>query len=48
MTIGAALDSTNRPTNTLIAAQTWMPSICLPAGFSEGGLPVGIDRGQAR
>jgi Asp-tRNA(Asn)/Glu-tRNA(Gln) amidotransferase A subunit family amidase len=31
------------PTNTLIAAQTWMPSICLPAGFSEGGLPVGME-----
>jgi len=31
------------PTNTLIAAQTWMPSICLPAGFSSGGLPVGLE-----
>jgi amidase len=31
------------PTNTLIAAQTWMPSICLPAGFTPGGLPVGIE-----
>lgn len=31
------------PTNTLIAAQTWMPSICLPAGFAPGGLPVGIE-----
>lgn len=31
------------PTNTLIAAQTWMPSICVPAGFSEGGLPVGLE-----
>jgi Asp-tRNA(Asn)/Glu-tRNA(Gln) amidotransferase A subunit family amidase len=31
------------PTNTLIASQTWMPSICLPAGFSEEGVPVGIE-----
>jgi len=31
------------PTNTLIAAQTWLPSICLPAGFSTAGLPVGIE-----
>ena len=29
--------------NTLIAAQTWMPSICMPAGFSPDGLPVGIE-----
>jgi hypothetical protein len=31
------------PTNTLIAAQTWMPSICLPAGFTPDGLPVGLE-----
>jgi amidase len=31
------------PTNTLIASQTWMPSICVPAGFSEEGLPVGLE-----
>lgn len=31
------------PTNTLIASQTWMPSISLPAGFSEEGLPVGLE-----
>jgi amidase len=31
------------PTNTLIAAQTWLPSICVPAGFSPGGLPVGLE-----
>ena len=31
------------PTNTLIAAQTWMPSICLPAGFTPGGIPVGLE-----
>lgn len=31
------------PTNTLIASQTWMPSICLPAGFTETGLPVGME-----
>lgn len=31
------------PTNTLIASQTWMPSICMPAGFTDDGLPVGIE-----
>ena len=31
------------PTNTLIASQAWLPSICLPAGFSEEGLPVGME-----
>lgn len=31
------------PTNTLIASQTWMPSICLPAGFADNGLPVGLE-----
>ncbi len=31
------------PTNTLIAAQTWLPSICLPAGFAAGGIPVGME-----
>lgn len=31
------------PTNTLIASQTWMPSICVPAGFAEGGIPVGVE-----
>jgi amidase len=31
------------PTNTLIASQSWIPSICLPAGFSEEGIPVGVE-----
>ncbi|GAN75981.1 amidase [Acidisphaera rubrifaciens] len=31
------------PTNTLIAAQTWMPSICVPAGFTPDGIPVGME-----
>ena len=31
------------PTNTVIAAQSWLPSICLPAGFSSAGVPVGIE-----
>jgi amidase len=31
------------PTNTLIASQTWMPSICLPAGFTSEGIPVGLE-----
>ena len=31
------------PTNTLIASQTWLPSICLPAGFASSGAPVGLE-----
>ena len=31
------------PTNTLIAAQTWMPSISVPAGFTGDGIPVGLE-----
>jgi amidase len=31
------------PTNTVIAAQSWIPSICLPAGFSSAGVPVGFE-----
>jgi amidase len=31
------------PTNTLIAAQSWMPAVSVPAGFTEKGLPVGVE-----
>lgn len=31
------------PTNTLIASQTWMPAATVPAGFTEDGLPVGLE-----
>lgn len=31
------------PTNTLIAAQTWMPAMSVPVGFSDSGLPVGLE-----
>ena len=31
------------PTNTLIAAQSWLPAISVPAGFNGSGLPVGIE-----
>jgi amidase len=31
------------PTNTLIASQTWMPAMSVPAGFTADGLPVGIE-----
>jgi amidase len=31
------------PTNTLIASQTWMPAMTVPAGFTENGLPVGLE-----
>ena len=31
------------PTNTLIASQTWMPAITVPAGFTAQGLPVGLE-----
>jgi amidase len=31
------------PTNTLIASQTWMAAMTVPAGFTEEGLPVGLE-----
>ena len=31
------------PTNTVVAAQSWLPSICLPAGFSPAGIPIGME-----
>jgi amidase len=31
------------PTNTLIASQTWMPAITVPAGFADEGAPVGLE-----
>ncbi|MFT9850083.1 amidase [Aneurinibacillus sp. REN35] len=31
------------PTNTLIASQTGLPSISMPAGFTEKGIPVGVE-----
>jgi Asp-tRNA(Asn)/Glu-tRNA(Gln) amidotransferase A subunit family amidase len=31
------------PTNTLIASQTWMPALSVPAGFTDGGVPVGME-----
>jgi Asp-tRNA(Asn)/Glu-tRNA(Gln) amidotransferase A subunit family amidase len=31
------------PTNTLIGAQTWMPAMSVPAGFTREGLPVGLE-----
>ena len=31
------------PTNTLIAAQTWMPAMSVPAGFTDTNLPIGLE-----
>jgi amidase len=31
------------PTNTLLASQARMPAISVPAGLTEGGLPVGLE-----
>ena len=31
------------PTNTLIASQTWLPAITVPAGFTPENAPVGLE-----
>ena len=31
------------PTNTLVAAQASLPAISMPAGFTDAGLPVGLE-----
>jgi Asp-tRNA(Asn)/Glu-tRNA(Gln) amidotransferase A subunit family amidase len=31
------------PTNTLIASQSWMPAVSVPAGATPEGLPVGME-----
>jgi len=31
------------PTNTFIASQSGCPAISLPAGFTDDGLPVGLE-----
>ena len=31
------------PTNTVIASQSLLPSICVPAGFSDASIPVGME-----
>lgn len=31
------------PTNTLIASQTWLPSVTVPAGYTPQQLPVGLE-----
>ncbi|MEM8740811.1 MAG: amidase family protein [Pseudomonadota bacterium] len=31
------------PTNTIIASQSLIPAISVPAGFTEMGLPVGLE-----
>lgn len=31
------------PTNTVIASQLYFPAVTVPAGFTEGGLPVGLE-----
>lgn len=33
----------NFPTNTLIGSQTWMPAMTVPAGFTDVGLPIGME-----
>lgn len=31
------------PTNTLIASQAWLAAVTVPSGFTEDGLPVGLE-----
>jgi Asp-tRNA(Asn)/Glu-tRNA(Gln) amidotransferase A subunit family amidase len=39
----AAWTTLTLPTNTLIASQTWLPAITVPAGFTPDGAPVGLE-----
>jgi amidase len=36
-------DTLTYPTNTLIASQTWLPALTVPAGFVDESLPVGLE-----
>jgi Asp-tRNA(Asn)/Glu-tRNA(Gln) amidotransferase A subunit family amidase len=40
---GAEAISADFPTNTEIAPRAWLPAVSIPAGFTDGGLPVGLE-----
>ncbi|CAG8423264.1 unnamed protein product [Penicillium salamii] len=38
-----SIETLKFPTNTFLSSQTCMPAISVPAGFTKGGLPVGLE-----
>ena len=41
--VSGAVDSTEFPTNTILASTLRFPAISVPAGFTEDNLPVGLE-----
>ncbi|MDS0260565.1 amidase family protein [Haloarcula sp. S1CR25-12] len=42
-TLQAGIDTAAYPTNTVIGSQSSCPAVSMPAGFTDDGLPVGVE-----